>query len=173
MTEVLGSYAIFCDDVRVETSGKGIFIGVYRDVMFFAGEPPWVLPQFRIDVVYRAAAASAMDHPIRFEIRAYAETGMTVLGAFEPDFSQIKDVPRPDPFRLPHEPSNLTMIAQATFALTLAPLVLEGETRISVHALSQGDDMIIDRIRALRAEKAQAYNESMLATAVRMTEPNS
>ncbi|MDR3488617.1 MAG: hypothetical protein P4M05_27395 [Bradyrhizobium sp.] len=170
MSEALGSYAIFCDDIRTEANGKGIFIGVYRDAMFFVGNPPWVLPQFHINVVYRASA-DASGEPIRFEIRTYSEQGMKVLGALEPDFSATKDKHRPEPFRLPFEPSNITPMLQAQFNFALAPLVLTGDTRISVHAISQGRDTIIDRLRVLKSDEAEAFNSSMVAVAVRPVSP--
>lgn len=45
------SFALFCDDVRVEASGKKIFVGVYGDALIIDGEFPFTLPRFVAHVV--------------------------------------------------------------------------------------------------------------------------
>lgn len=136
----LHSYVIFCDDIRQEMSGKLIFVGVYHDQMFFNGPAPWLHPMFHMHIVVRMETQRPV--PVNIEVRAEDETGTRVLWKVEN--APFDASTPPVPFGL--EPPRNKM-AQGIFDVTMSPLVLERDTRLSVVAIIDGKEELIDRLR--------------------------
>ncbi len=144
MQQQLHSYAIFCDDIRQETNGKTMFIGTYRDFMYFNGAGPWQLANFHIHIVYRIPN-TAFFPSIQFQIKLAGPFSTRVVYQIDnPSFDSPSlalgqrmdwDI---EPYR------------QARFTVSLAHLVVEGESRLSVHALYNGQDVMFDRLRILQ-----------------------
>lgn len=47
-----GGYTIFCEDVRREHNGKGIYIGVFTGSMSLSGEFPMAIPSLKLVTTY-------------------------------------------------------------------------------------------------------------------------
>jgi hypothetical protein len=45
-------HTIFCDDIRIEASGKFIYIGVYPSYMTWHGTFPFILPHLALSISY-------------------------------------------------------------------------------------------------------------------------
>ena len=145
MSQQLHSYAVFCDDIRQETNGKTMFIGTFRDLMYFNGPGPWVLANFHIHVVFRHPVTDFFPM-MQFQIRLANQFTSRVVYQMDNsnfEYSSIAPGSRMDydiePFR------------QTRFTVSLAQLVVDGESRLSVHALFHGQDVIVDRLRILQA----------------------
>jgi hypothetical protein len=139
---MLHSYAIFCDDVRQEITGKNIFIGVYRDQMLFAGEAPWFLPMLNVHIVFRLPAQSPMPK-VELELRATDADGVQTLFQVQvPTDAPDNGANQLLPFET--EPGRTFMSA---FTLTLSPLKIDKPTKLTVHAIVDGEDDAIERLR--------------------------
>lgn len=141
----LHSYAIFCDDIRQEANGKTMFIGAYRDFMYFNGPGPWTLASFYVHSVFRHPL-SEIYSAIQFQIRLTSQFSSRVVYQVDnPPFDNLStahgsrvdwDV---EPYR------------QTRFSVALSQLVVEGDSRLSVHAFLNGREVMFDRLRMLQA----------------------
>lgn len=139
---MLHSYAIFCDDVRQEVSGKNIYIGVYRDQMFFAGEAPWLLPLLNVHIVFRMPERRPVPK-IALELRATDEDGTQVLFHIDvPD--EVSDAAQN--MLLPFEDEHAKTFV-SVFTLTFAPLKVDKPTKLTVHSIVDGEEELIERLR--------------------------
>lgn len=62
-----GGTAIFCDDVRIENTGKHLYLGVYLGQMVISPSFPAMLPTFAVVFRYRERAAEER-RPLKFLI---------------------------------------------------------------------------------------------------------
>ena len=145
MQHQLHSYAVFCDDVRQEANGKTMFIGTFRDFMYFNGPGPWVLANFHIHVVYRHAVTEYFP-VMQFQIRLANQYTTRIV--YQLDNSNFEYPSTAPGARMDHD---IEPFRQTRFTVSLAQLVVEGESRLSVHALFNGQDVIVDRLRILQA----------------------
>ena len=138
----LGSYAIFCDDVRQENNGKLIFVGVYNDDLYFQGPPPWTHRQLSIHVMCRSFE-KIPSHPVKFAVRSHSAEGITTLWEAETP----REVGEPDAAdRLDFE-EEVDDFYQYMFGIVLSPFVIKGESRLEVVSIDGDKVRIIDRLR--------------------------
>lgn len=133
-------YTIFCDDVRVEITGKNIFIGVYNGVVMLTQLPALVPSLYAI---------------VRYTERKGESSDPVVIKVFEPenDMPIISiDVPV-DEMRATVIPEGLTDDPMVTAMIPIAfmPFQFEKEGFIKVRAY-RGDDEI--RLGSLRVQLA-------------------
>jgi hypothetical protein len=139
-------HSVFCDDVRTETNGKQILIGVYNADML-VDSFPILLPTFCIIIRYQERKDES-DLPVKF-----------VVTAPNPDDEMIfeADVPRdalkqaPTPSDAPDDP--MTAINLNT---SFAGFVISHPGRIKVRAY-RGDDEI--RLGTLRIRLRSEWDE--------------
>jgi len=137
----LGSYAIFCDDIRGEANGKAFLIGVYQDDMYVNGEAPWVLPQFYVRVVFRTPEVGAPPK-LRFRLKAINESGETDI--WKLDHPGFEDAPNAE--RLPFE-KDISRSHITVFNIAITPFIIEKPSRLEVLAEVNGVETMIDRLR--------------------------
>jgi hypothetical protein len=125
-------YTIFCDDIRQESNGKLIYLGVYQTDMTIFGTFPAILPTFTMMIRYNERRTDSGD-PVTIKI--------FVPGNDQPVFQVTIDtatmrsaLPRSD---LPGEDE----IISTLIPVRLSPLQIETEGRIKVRAY-KGDDEI-------------------------------
>lgn len=143
---------IICEDVRQEVNGKAMYIGVYQDVMYFYGPPPWTIQSgLFFHVVYRERHSDRVPK-LRFEIRGMSKSKPEhVLLGINPDIQQEPPVPvssSPFDFEKDSEP-----LLQMTLTARLAPFVIEEETKISIIMHRDGEDIFLERLRVLQGSE--------------------
>jgi hypothetical protein len=85
-------YTIFCDDLRQETNGKFIYIGVYTSDIIIFGNPPILLPTFVAAITYRERPGES-DVPVKIKMflpgvdDAAAELDLSVAAMRSAQFS--------------------------------------------------------------------------------------
>jgi hypothetical protein len=142
------SYAIFCDDVRAEATGKALLIGVYQDEMYVNGDAPWLLSQFYVRVVFRMPEVKPLP-TLAFKLASSNEDGTTVL--WELNHPGFENGPTLSSFYFePERPRTLTSV----FNIALTPFVIEKPTRLEVIAVVNGEEQLIDRLRVTRNPNA-------------------
>ncbi|WP_145671801.1 DUF6941 family protein [Azospirillum brasilense] len=127
------AHTIFCDDVRYETSGKAIIIGVYSSDMFVSGDVPITLPRLLI----LCEVVSPIEDPVkRLKIRAFGPP----LGQEEPE-AEIPDIP------LPIAPDGREFVASVVrVAIDLAPFTVHAEGFIEVTVETERETMRAGRL---------------------------
>jgi hypothetical protein len=60
-------YTVFCDDLRQESNGKLIYVGVYMSEMIIFGAPPMLLPTFVAVTTYRERPGES-DVPVKIKM---------------------------------------------------------------------------------------------------------
>lgn len=120
-------YTIFCDDVRLEASGKSIYIGIYRDSLILNTQLPSVLPKFCLVIHY-------------FERPNESKEPVTVH-VYLPDDqvgspTHTAELPIQDARQNPLEPEtpDADPIIGVISHLMFSPLALKSEGRIRVRA---------------------------------------
>ena len=144
--------AIFCDDVRQEINGKTILIGVYRDMMYFQGPPPWqLLNGIRCNIIYRELRGEKLPN-LTFEVRSLtASKGEITLATVTPKVSSEET--KVEEFRQFEFEKTPLEIVQFIFTAELVPLVVEEPTKLTVLAIRDGEEIFLNRIRITESPK--------------------
>ena len=125
-------FTIFCDDLRQESSGKLIFIGVYTNELIIFGAAPTLLPTFAAFINYVERPGESTD-PVKLR--------MFIPGMAEPfadidlDVVAMRNTPKP-----PHIEGDDSFIRMFV-PLKFSPLPIHEEGLIKVRAY-RGDDEI-------------------------------
>lgn len=137
-------HTIFCDDIRVENSGKLIFIGVYSGVMFLRPAFPVSLSKIAMQVNY-FEKPNESNEPV--ELRIFLpdspETEPHVRTRIP--IEEIRSMPVPEP--IPDSEHFLGVVAH----IDISPLLLTKEGLIRVRAY-RGDLEV--RLGSLRVQSA-------------------
>jgi hypothetical protein len=123
-------YTIFCDDLRQESNGKLIYIGVYTSEMIIFGDPPMLLPTFVAVTTYRERPRES-DAPVQIK--------MFVPGA--PDVELELPVASMRSTQFAPEIEGEDRMHSALIPIRSSPLVVRQEGLIKVRAY-RGDDEI-------------------------------
>lgn len=120
---------LFCDDIRMENSGKLLFIGVYTGGLVINSDFPVALPTFYAAVSYIERPGES-DEPVQIVMRSsWDEPGTPIASA---------DLPV-DEFRKPRPPGDLEDPQfMANVHLGLAPFEIKRPGEIIVYAV-RGD----------------------------------
>jgi hypothetical protein len=146
-------FAIFCDDIRDEVSGKISLIGIYHSLMVIHGPFPATLPKFGffIEILEPAKLILERDFPIELSI---------YLPGDEEGKPSIHNILPPDPVAakeelasLPWEPTR-PLLAHITLKWIIAPFHLKESGTIRILA-GYKDDQI-------RCGSLQVIHESAL-----------
>lgn len=117
----LSSYAIFCDEVRVEDNGKLLLIGTYQDELYVPRYPFWI-PGLVIVAVLEAPKGEFPDHVI---MRAYLdETKVLEVGPKETDVPIKDSVAKPT--------NGLPTMVVLRAVLRVPPMLVEKESSLRV-----------------------------------------
>lgn len=133
-----GGYAIFADDIRQEVMGKVTLVGTYFTELVVRGEPPFLIPQLSIMVVYRDDPA-ALPKDVTFRVlherpeqedEVLWEVNLTLP---KPEEDQLAP-------KLSSDPHARRMIELRAFP-RFVPFAFAEEGQISVRAFA-GDDEV-------------------------------
>lgn len=139
-------HTLFCDDIRMEASGKAILVGLYSGHMFMFGEFPLVLPKLCFRISYSERPGESSD-PI--QIRIYFPGDSTETPTFSTEIKREQIVasgPMPD---FPDSDTLISTILQ----FELAPATIKQAGPIRVRAY-RGDTEV--RLGSLIVHKAQS-----------------
>ena len=142
-------YTIFCDDLRQETSGKLIYIGVYTGEMIVFGDPPKLLPTFAAVTTYRERPGES-DVPVK--IKMFLPGGDDAAAELDVPVAAMRSV------QFGAETEGEDRMYSAIIPIRISPLLLRQDGLIKIRAY-RGDDEI--RLGAL-AVKFQAPPENLL-----------
>jgi uncharacterized protein DUF6941 len=133
--------AIFCDDIRTESTGKRIVIGMYEGVLVVPGIP-FDIPQLNALIIVRTPA----DDPIeRLSI------GVEVPGRMpQVRPAQIQSVPKGAPGTL------ITF----EFLLNLGPLTVDTPSLVKVYVTTEREEFLAGTLQIHRAETASSESPS-------------
>jgi hypothetical protein len=67
LPDVPYAYTVFCDDLRTETSGKSLYIGVYGTELIIAGAAPQTLTQLWL-IMHYVEPKNFTEEPLRLEV---------------------------------------------------------------------------------------------------------
>jgi hypothetical protein len=130
-------FSIFCDDVRLEATGKQIYIGVYTGEMFIQPAFPVTLPTFSIVMRFHERYGESSDDLV---FRVYVPGVVDPLFTSTASRDQINAVPQPDnpDSEFPH--TELGIIATFSNLMIREPglikaRVVRGEEEINIGAL--------------------------------------
>ena len=123
-------YTVFCDDIRLENSGKYIFIGVYEGAMVVHGDFPFLLPKFAMAVRYLERIGSFSEEVIlRVFIPGDDPNKPSIEGGLNAVAGRKAAVPHSD-----SEPS-VARYVRIGSDVVLSPLIIPkaGEILVRVH----------------------------------------
>jgi hypothetical protein len=125
-------YTIFCDDLRQETSGKLICIGIYTGEMIIIGNPPTLLPTFVAAITYRERPSES-NAPVK--IKMFVPGGDDAVAELDVPVAAMRSAQ----FRA--EIAREDRIYSAIMPIRISPLLLRQDGLIKVRAY-RGDDEI-------------------------------
>ena len=131
MTEVYWTtptgFAIFCDDIRHEVSGKVSLVGVYNGVMYFVSPFPAFVPKIGVRIVYVESPGES-NESVQLRLVLRQESGETVLHSFDIPASER------DKGAVPNISQGTKAFLTITRHVELSPLVVTSPCMISARA---------------------------------------
>lgn len=129
-TATPSGHSIFCDDLRMESNGKSMYIGIYTGDMLVESFPT-ILPSFRVIINYVEKVGES-DLPIRFVVTLPEDEKV-----FEAEIPR-GEMHAPSP---PNLGEKETPLIRSMIIAAFNPLVLNSGGRMRVRAY-RGDDEI-------------------------------
>lgn len=122
-------HVIFCDDIRLEATGKITFVGAYSNFMYVTGTLPMTLPKLCFGIVYREETDSL--EPVEVKI---------FMPENDDDSPAATLAINPQPDMIP-PPSDEFIFRENRLLFEMAGVIISQEGRIRVRAF-RGDDEI-------------------------------
>lgn len=129
-------YAIFCDDIRQEITGKTTLVGVYNGHLIVTGSLPIILPQICAAITLRLAPPEARIRPI---VKIFRSDQDEPLFVFEADIEPVE--PQLLPLKLPHLEQDAVTFMQMGVTAQMQSLVINEPCALKVRAYI-GDDEV-------------------------------
>lgn len=129
-------YAIFCDDIRQEASGKFLYIGVYNGALLTNSDFPVVMPSFAIAAFYLERVGESSE-PVSVSI--YIPGSEEPIATAPLPMEQVRQYSAPAPEEmadLDNDPRRMV-----SFNFMFAPFQLKCAGRITVRTV-RGDSHI-------------------------------
>jgi hypothetical protein len=142
MTNDLRGHALFCDDVRIEQTGKAIYIGVYRSQMIFQSLPAKTT----------LSAVISMSCPLDVEFDQMSISvflGDNIIAGAEITSEQLRDAFSRARQEEASDGPNATLNLEAI--LTMGDLAIEAPTTMRVLLAADGNQQEIGRLQIREA----------------------
>lgn len=139
-----GGFVIFADDIRQEVNGKLTIVGTYGTELHVSGEPPFMLPQLCVYIVYRDDPQN-LPEQLTLKILLVSSDETTELWQTTiPMRETMGDRPRPAPI---NKDRHAKLFASFMHSQRFVPFIISEDCAVSVRAYV-GDDEL--RLGALR-----------------------
>ena len=131
-----GGFAIFCDDIRHEVTGKTTLVGAYNNQLIVTGSLPVTLPQLCAAITLRLLPPKERIKPI---VKIFRSDELEPLFVFEADIEPVEAqlIPAPSPHL---EPDSVTFM-QMGITAQIQGLVINEPCALKVRAFI-GDDEV-------------------------------
>ncbi|MEQ8377409.1 DUF6941 family protein [Parvibaculum sp.] len=148
-------WVIFCDDVRMESNGKRIYIGTYSNVMYVNAGFPVTLPKLVITIT----CVNSIESPREIqEILVYVPGDPPDVPSMKIDISAHESAAREKSTRKNAlgEPATERIMAMDLLA---SPLELKEPGKIRVIVLADGEEIEIGKLLVVGAPEAGSVAE--------------
>jgi hypothetical protein len=149
-----GGSSIFCDDVRFETNGKQIYIGVYPAEMLVSPGFPATLPVFHVVIQYRELVAEDNKDPL-YLVVLNTDGGRVFEYTIERKIFPLLPADFPPPDEDGADPMRLVTVIAA-----LPGLRIPKEGRIEVRAYRGEDEIWLGGLEVKLNPQAQPQSQS-------------
>jgi hypothetical protein len=138
-------YTVFCDDLRVENTGKFIYIGVYPAEMMIWGPMPAQLPTLAFSITYHERRGESSD-PVVFKIFMPNQEQPVITA--ELDVETLRSIPLGD------TSVNEDELLVSFTPVKLGQIQIESEGLIKVRAYRGDDEIRLGTLRVRTAAQA-------------------
>ncbi|WP_027145910.1 hypothetical protein [Mesorhizobium sp. WSM3626] len=136
---------IFCDDIRHETNGKQIYIGVYNDEILFDGPLPWALPGGLWCAIRYQERYPEVIPSLAVKVRVENKTsGVTDMVETAIQTASADELPQKSPFEFETETIHILTLA---VQLQLPGMAFEEPAKLSVIIVRNGEEIHGGRLR--------------------------
>lgn len=142
---------VFCDDIRTESHGKRMYLGVYNSELLVGQDFPLVLPTFGFAITYLEPIESPVE-PVKIKIFAPGENGEDEV---------LADIDLPDD--RPARPESQLPDAQAEFRaaiipVKMGPLALGSSGYLKVRAYRGSEEVRLGSLRVRQMTEDEVQN---------------